>query len=83
MGQKKLQKLLKDPTKRKEIYKNIGQHIKKLWEERPEIYRNSGGGFSGKHHTEETKNKIRERAKLRTGERNSLFGRLWVYNELV
>jgi hypothetical protein len=36
--------------------------------------------FQGKHHTEETKQKVREKAKLRTGEKNNIYGTCWVTN---
>ena len=35
--------------------------------------------FKDKKHTEETKNKIRNKAKLRTGNKNSQYGTCWVY----
>ena len=82
MGQRKLQESLKDLDKREEFYKKIGQHTKQLWSKNPEIYKHRNG-FLGGHHTEDSKNKLREKAKLRVGEKNSIFGRIWVYNELV
>ena len=82
-GQKKLQKLLKDPDKHKEFCKKVGQHTKRLWKENPEIYRKFRYDSSGKHHSDETKMKIREKGKLRVGEKNSMFGRMWIHNELV
>jgi hypothetical protein len=36
--------------------------------------------FAGKKHTEETKNKMRDKAKERIGEKNSQFGTCWVFN---
>lgn len=82
IGQRKLQESLKDLDKREEFYKKIGQRTKQLWEKKPEIFRHRNG-FLGGHHTEESKNKLREKAKLRVGEKNSIFGKMWVYNELV
>lgn len=37
--------------------------------------------FLGKTHTEQTKEKMREKAALRTGEKNSSFGTMWIFNE--
>lgn len=40
-----------------------------------------GSSFRGKHHTEETKQKMREKNKiLLRGERNGSFGKIWIYN---
>ena len=82
-GQKKLQKLLEDPNKHKEFCKKVRQHIKRLWKDNPEIYRKFRYDSSGKHHSDETKMKMREKGKLRTGAKNSMFGRMWIHNELV
>lgn len=38
------------------------------------------GLFYGKTHSDETKAKMREKAKLRTGEKNSSFGSMWITN---
>ena len=40
-----------------------------------------GSSFRGKHHTEEAKAKMREKARLRVGEKNSAFGSIWIYNK--
>jgi hypothetical protein len=37
--------------------------------------------WSGKKHSDETKNKISEKAKLRTGENNSQYGTCWITKE--
>ena len=52
-------------------YKAIkeGRRIPKQW-----------GNWKGKTHTEETKKKMSEKAKLRTGEKNSQFGTCWIHN---
>ena len=36
--------------------------------------------FLGKHHTEETKRTLRNKAKLRTGDKSSGFGSMWIMN---
>lgn len=48
-----------------------------------ELYANfrNSKSFLGKKHTEETKAKMREKAKMRVGEKNSAFGTVWIYNE--
>jgi len=38
------------------------------------------GNWKERTHTEETKKKISEKAKLRTGEKNSQFGTCWIHN---
>ena len=40
-----------------------------------------GGGFIGKNHSEETKSKMSEKAKLRTGDKNSQFNTCWIFND--
>lgn len=40
-----------------------------------------GSSFRGKHHTEEAKQRMREKNKiLMRGERNGSFGKVWIYN---
>ena len=37
--------------------------------------------FLGKNHSEETKQKMREKAQQRTGDKNSSFGTCWIFHE--
>lgn len=37
--------------------------------------------WNGRHHTDETKAKMREKAKMRVGEKNSASGTVWIYHE--
>jgi hypothetical protein len=46
-----------------------GRRIPKQW-----------GNWEGRSHSEDTKQKMSERAKLRTGNKNSQFGTCWIYN---
>ena len=76
-------KLDEDAEFRKEFLSKVGEGSRKTWKEHPEIFKNFRCDWTGRHHTEETKAKMREKGKLHTGEKNSMFGRIWVYNELV
>lgn len=40
----------------------------------------ANNAFKGKHHSEETKKLMSEKAKQRTGSKNSQFGTCWIYN---
>lgn len=71
--------------KRCAICKKISNKLKRVWKEHPEKFKNihriNPISFKGKHHTDETKQKMREKAHLRVGEKNSSFGTVWIYNE--
>ena len=85
MGREKLHHLWKENKNwNNDFRRKKSEILKHIWRERPEIYNNFHGNpmsFKGKHHTEETKQKMREKAHLRVGEKNSAFGTVWVYNE--
>lgn len=60
--------------------------MRRAWKEHPERYKNCFTesfrlSFLGKHHTEETKQKLREKAHLCKGKDNGSFGTVWIYNE--
>lgn len=76
-------KLDEDAEFRKEFSSKVGEGSRKTWKEHPEIFKNFRCDWTGRHHTEETKAKLREKGKLHTGEKNSIFNRIWMYNELV
>jgi len=74
--------------KTKEHKENLSKAREKLWkdpnsvyntkdfrEKMSEVQSGKGNGMYGKKHTEETKSKISEKAKLRIGEKNSMWGR--------
>lgn len=64
---------------RKRWFEKQGSALKKKRLEHPELF--PINTFLGKHHTEETKAKMREKAHLRVGEKNGSFGTVWIYNE--
>ena len=76
-------KLHEDP----EFKKQISNGIKRMWKEHPEVYANLGQhpnskkSFLGKHHSEQTKHKMSEIAKLRDPTKNSQYNTVWVSNE--
>jgi hypothetical protein len=59
---------------------NLKNKISKGLKNNPII---SGGTFTNKRHTDETKKKISEKAKERVGEKNSQYGTCWVYRNGV
>ena len=65
---------------RKSCIHKLSLARKKLWSEHPEVFTNFKYDWVGKHHTEETKKKISEKAKLRIGEKNNTFGTTWICN---
>ena len=83
MGAQSLQRTLKDPLKRKTFEEKLRDCAKRAWKEHPEKFKKFRCDWSGRHHTDETKTKMREKGKLRMGEKNSMFGRIWIHNDLV
>lgn len=62
----------------------VCDHLKRISKLAPEklrsIYKSGEWTFSNKTHSTETKAKIGEKAKLRTGDKNSQFGTTWIMN---
>jgi hypothetical protein len=64
------------------VQKKISRGMKRVWKEHPEKFVNFRCDWTGKHHTEQAKQKMREKNKvLLRGERNGSFGKVWIYNE--
>lgn len=55
-------------------------HLKNNTEKLRSIYKSGEWTFSNKTHSVETKMKMSEKAKLRTGDKNSQFGTMWILN---
>ena len=54
-----------------------------MWREHPEVYNRFRCNWTGRHHSDETKKKMSEKAKLRPKEKNCAFGKVWIHNDLV
>ena len=68
------------------IGKKISDRLNQVWKEHPEKFKNvpkiNPLAFKGKHHTEETKQKVREKNSIiLCGKRNGSFNTIWIYNE--
>ena len=69
-------KLIEDENFRAKISMNNSKTMKKINLDGKMRYDN----FKGKKHSEETKLKMRKQASKRTGEKNSRYGKCWIYN---
>ena len=71
---------------RKEKGKKISEALKRIWATDPDRFYNcklhlNPYHFKGKHHTEETKQKIREKNKISLkGEKNGNYNTVWIHN---
>lgn len=72
-----------DSEFRKRRCSEISNTNRKLWKEHRELFANCRfDNFKGKHHTEESKQKVRETNRIfLRGECNGSFGTVWIYNE--
>ena len=78
-GKEGLQKKLKEDTLFKERMRNVSSStFKRLHKEGIIKY----DTFTGKSHSEETKDLMRKKAQERVGEKNSQFGTCWITNGL-
>ena len=69
-----------------ELHEKCVQRGRSIQKRHPELATNlakmAGTAFFGRHHTEETKQKVREKnSVLLRGEHNGSFGTVWIYNE--
>lgn len=70
----------------KQMWKNIEYRKRHTEYNRQHMIENHKNGkikhdtFTGKKHSEETKNKMREKASKRVGDKNSQFGTCWINN---
>ncbi len=58
------------------------EYRKNMSNSKKEFYKTNTGSFTGKQHTEETKQKMRENAAQRVGDKNSQYGTCWITNGL-
>jgi group I intron endonuclease len=79
-GGKKAAKIIEELKKNPEWVKNKSTNISKGLKKAIEENRFKPPSFEGLSHSKETKQKMSEKAKLRTGNKNSQFGTCWIYN---
>jgi len=79
-GGKAAVKILEELRKDPEWVKNNSTNISKGIRLAMQNGKFTPPSFEGKTHSKQTKKKMSEKAKLRTGNKNSQFGTCWVYN---
>ena len=79
-GLSKVRKLIREsPEFKAEWIKRVKIGIERAKAECPEKFTQTH--WIGKHHSEKTKQKMREKAHLRPRESNPSLGKVWIYNE--
>tara|TARA_R100001377_G_C3156293_1_gene98121 strand:+ start:83 stop:733 length:651 start_codon:yes stop_codon:yes gene_type:complete len=76
-------RLLEDKSFKDYFSKKTSETMKKLWKESPELFANSGYDWTGKKHTESTKEKMSNTHKKnghQVGTKNSQYGKMWITN---
>lgn len=73
-----------DPAHKKDFSEKVSNGLKKVWEERPEVWANvKHDTFKGHTHTKEARMKISEAMKQHIGEKNNAWGTKWIHNETL
>ena len=89
---KRFKELYQDPQWRKDFREKLGkcakdpERCKKASISLKKYYETHEGTFKGKHHNEETKKKMRDKARRNNhqkGSKNSMYGRIWIINTIT
>ena len=80
-GGERVKELFNNPEWREAWNKKHQLGLDRIKREHPECFSNKH--WIGRHHSEETKKKMGEKAKLRTGDKSGSYGSIWIYNETL